>query len=105
MDEFTTRRNRTAFEDLTLRPRFLRDISHRNISTTVLGEPISLPVMICPAGGQMNVHPEGEVATAKGAGMSDTLMMFSTSSNYSMEEVAEAATGPLWFTLTTMDTS
>ena len=99
MDEVSTRRNRTAFEELTLRPRFLRDISDRDISTTVLGEPLSLPVMIAPAGGQMNVHPEGEVAAAKGAGMSGTLMMLSTSSNCSMEEVAEAATGPLWFTL------
>ncbi len=99
MDEFTTRRNRSAFEDLTLRPRFLRDISHREISTTVLGRPISLPVMICPAGGHMAAHPEGEAATARGAGMSDTLMMLSTSSNCSMEEVAEAASGPLWYQL------
>ena len=99
MDEFTTRRNRSAFEDLTLRPRYLRDISHRDISTTVLGEPISLPVMLCPAGVHMMAHPEGEVATARGAGMSHTLMMLSNSSNCSLEEVAEAATGPLWFQL------
>ena len=99
MDEFTTRRNRSAFEDLTLRPRFLRDVTRRDISTTVLGETISLPVMLCPAGAQMMAHPEGEVATARGAGMSNTLMMLSNSSNYSMEEVAEAASGPLWFQL------
>ncbi len=99
MDETTTRRNRSAFEQLTLRPRFLRDIDHRDISTTVLGQEISLPVMISPAGMHGVVHPDAEVATAKGAGMSDTLMMLSTSSNYSMEEVAEAATGPLWFQL------
>ena len=99
MDEFTTRRNRTAFEALTLRPRFLRDISQRDISTTVLGTKISLPVMISPAGGHMCAHPDGELATARGAGMSDTLMMLSTSSNYSLEEVSEAATGPLWFQL------
>ena len=99
MDEFTTRRNRTAFEQLTLRPRFLRDVSHRDISTTVLGQEISMPVMVSPAGSHMLAHPEGEVATARGAGMSNTLMMLSTSSNNSMEEVAEAATGPLWFQL------
>ena len=40
MDMFTTRRNRTALEQLTLRPRFLRDISQRTISTTVLGTEI-----------------------------------------------------------------
>ena len=38
MDETTTRRNRTAFESLTLRPRFLRDITERSISTTVLNQ-------------------------------------------------------------------
>ena len=99
MDQFTTKRNRTAFEELTLRPRFLRDITERNISTTVLGQEISMPVMIAPAGSHMLAHPDGEVATARGAGKSDTLMMLSTSSNYSMEEVAEAASGPLWFQL------
>ena len=99
MDMFTTRRNRTAFEDLTLRPRFLRDITDRDISTTVMGEKISMPVMLAPAGSHMRAHPEGEVATARGAGMSDTLMMLSTSSNCSLEEVSEAATGPLWFQL------
>ncbi len=99
MDEFTTRRNRTAFEELSLRPRFMRDVSERKIATTVLGQEISMPVMIAPAGSHMMAHPDGEVATAKAAGKSDTLMMLSTSSNNSMEEVSEAATGPLWFQL------
>ena len=99
MDEFTTRRNRSAFEDLKLRPRFLRDVQERKISTTVLGQEISMPVMVAPAGSHMLAHPDGEVATAQGAGRSDTLMMLSTSSNYSMEEVSDAASGPLWFQL------
>ena len=99
MDEITTRRNRSAFEALTLRPRFLRDVDNRDISTTVLGTPISMPVMVCPAGQHMNAHAEGELATARGAGMSDTLMLLSTGSNYSLEEVADAASGPLWFQL------
>lgn len=99
MDEFTTRRNRTAFEELLLRPRFMRDVSERKISTTVLGQEISMPVMISPAGSHMMAHFDGELATAKAAGKSDTLMMLSVSSNYSMEEVAAVATGPLWFQL------
>ena len=99
MDEHTTRRNRTAFEGLTLRPRFMRHITDRSISTTVLGTEISLPVMIAPAGSQMMAHPDGEIGTVRAAGMSDTLMLLSTASNYSMEEVADAATGPMWFQL------
>ena len=99
LDDSTVRRNRTALDELTLRPRFLRDISKRDISTTVLGEPVSLPVMLSPAGMHMNVHPEGELAAARGAGMSGTLMIVSTVSSYSMEEVSQVAAGPLWFQL------
>ena len=98
-DELTTQRNRTAFDAISLRPRFLRAVTERKLETTVLGTPISFPVMICPAGGHKLAHPEGECATARGAGMSNTLMMLSTSSHYSMEEVAKVATGPLWFQL------
>ncbi|MYC33096.1 MAG: alpha-hydroxy-acid oxidizing protein, partial [Chloroflexi bacterium] len=94
MDERTTARNRTAFEALTLRPRFLRDTTERKISTTVLGNDISFPVMISPADSHLNAHPEAERATARGAGMSGSLMMWSTSYNWSMEEIAPAAAGP-----------
>ena len=92
-------RNRTAFEDLTIRPRFLRNIDNRDLSTTMLGSEISMPVFVCPAGGHKLAHPDGELATARGAGMSNTLMMLSTSSHYSMEEVSASATGPMWFQL------
>src|SRR5215813_1175523 len=98
-DELTTRRNRSAFDAISLRPRFLREVAERKLATTVLGTPISFPVMICPAGGHKLAHPEGECATARGAGMSQTLMMLSTSSHCSMEDVAKVATGPLWFQL------
>ena len=55
--------------------------------------------MIAPTDAHLNAHPDAERATVRGAGMSGTLMMCSTSSNCSMEEIAEAATGPLWFQL------
>ena len=99
MDEFTTKRNRTAIDQLTLRPRFLRSVEERKISTTMLGTDISMPIFACPSGSHAIAHPDGELATARGAAMSNTLMMLATGSNYSMEEVAEAATGPLWFQL------
>ena len=99
MDEIATARNRAAFEALTLRPRFMRDTTERKIATTVLGTDISFPVMISPTDAHSNAHPDAECATVRGAGMSNTLMMCSTNSNCSMEEIAEAATGPLWFQL------
>src|ERR1700722_11330837 len=52
MDEVTLRRNRAAFEALALRPRYLRDVGVPEVSTTMLGAPISMPVFISPAGQQ-----------------------------------------------------
>ena len=99
MDENTARRNRSALDGLALRPRFLRDVEKLDISTTVLGSPISMPVMIAPAGGHMLAHADGELATVRGAAKSRTLMMAATNSNYTMEEIAEATTTPRWFQL------
>src|SRR5262249_17746496 len=96
-DELTTRRNRTAFDAISLRPRFLREVAERKLETTVLGTPISFPVMICPAGGHKIAHPEGEGATARGAGMANTLVMLSTSAHYSIEGAVPVARGPLVF--------
>lgn len=82
-----------------LRPRVMAGVEHRKLSTTVLGQPISLPVMIAPAGYHQRSHPEGELATARGAAGAGTLFTVSTASTYSIEEVAEVAAGPLWFQL------
>jgi isopentenyl diphosphate isomerase/L-lactate dehydrogenase-like FMN-dependent dehydrogenase len=95
----TTRQNRTALTSLVLRPRFLRDVQERDLTTSILGTPISFPVFVCPAGGHKIAHPEGELATARGTGKSGTIMVLNTGSNYSIEEVAQVATGPLWLQL------
>ena len=98
-DGIALKRNRSMLESIFLRPRFLRDVRKRNLSTTILGEPIKFPIMIAPASRQTMVHPDGEIATARAAAASGTIMGLSTSSTKSIEEVAQAASGPLWFQL------
>lgn len=98
-DEVTLRANRTAFERIRLRPRMLVDVSTCDLRTTVLGTPVSLPVLIAPSAQHALAHPEAECATARAAGMSGTLMTASTVSTRTLEEIAHAATGPLWFQL------
>ncbi len=100
-DEVTMRECRAAFERIKLRPRVLVDVSTDAIdmSANVLGIPVSMPVLIAPMALHCMAHPEGECATAQGAGRAGTLMIASTVSTRTIEEIAQAASGPLWFQL------
>jgi 4-hydroxymandelate oxidase len=98
-DEITLRENRAAYERMTLLPRMLVDVSERHMGTTALGEPVSMPILIAPTAFQGLAHPGGEVATVKAAGATKTLMILSTLSTFSIEEVMAVATGPVWFQL------
>ncbi len=98
-DEITLRENRVAYERIVLLPRMLVYVSERNMGTTALGEPVSMPILVAPTAFQGLAHPEGEVATVKAAGAAKTLMTLSTISTFSIEEVMAVATGPVWFQL------
>jgi isopentenyl diphosphate isomerase/L-lactate dehydrogenase-like FMN-dependent dehydrogenase len=98
-DEITLRENRAAYERIALLPRMLVDVSARDMGATVLGAPVSMPILIAPTAFQGLAHPDGEVATVKAAGAAKTLMTLSTVSNCSIEEAMAVATGPVWFQL------
>jgi 4-hydroxymandelate oxidase len=98
-DEATLRANRTAFERIRLRPRMLVDVSECSLATTALGVPVSMPIMVAPTAYHCLACPEGECDTARGAGAVGTLMTASTLATRTLEEIASAASGPLWFQL------
>src|SRR6266487_1656879 len=100
-DEVTLRSNRASLECIRLRPRVLVDVSANvlNTRTSVLGTPVSMPLMVAPMALHCLAHPEGECATAQAAGRANTLMIASTTATQSLEEIAQAASGPLWFQL------
>ena len=97
--EVTLRRNRSAFEELTFRPRVLVDVSERDQSTTVLGQRIKTPVIVSPTGMAGICWPYGEIAAARAAAQAGTIYTLSTHASCSIEEVASGAPGPLWFQL------
>ncbi|MEL7060245.1 MAG: alpha-hydroxy acid oxidase [Acidobacteriota bacterium] len=99
MDELTLRDNAAAFERIRLRYRVLRDISERRLETTVLGHRLSMPVVAAPTAFHRLACDAGEVATARAVGAAGTLMILSTLSTRSIEEVTAAASGPVWFQL------
>ncbi len=98
-DEITLSANRSDFSDILFRPKLLTDVSHRNCRTTVVGRELEFPVMISPAGLIRLAHTEGELALARAAGNTGVIFVVSTAGSWSMEEIAEVATGPLWFQL------
>lgn len=98
-DEWTLRENRAAFERIQLLPRVLINVARRNLATTVLGTPVSLPVLVAPTGFHGLCHPEAEIATVRGAAAAQTLMVASTASNVTLEQIAAASDAPLWFQL------
>jgi isopentenyl diphosphate isomerase/L-lactate dehydrogenase-like FMN-dependent dehydrogenase len=98
-DEVTLRNNRSAFERIRLRPRMLVDVSNVQMQTSVVGVPVNMPVLVAPMSSHLLIHPEGELATARGTGQAGTILTVSTFSTYNIEEIAAAATGPLWLQL------
>jgi 4-hydroxymandelate oxidase len=98
-DELSVDRNRRAFASWALRPRVLRDVSALDLSTTVLGVKVNLPVLIAPCGGHKRAHPDGELATYRAAAACGSILAVSANSNTSFEDLARAATGHLWVQL------
>lgn len=98
-DELTLGANEQAFREVTVWPRMLVDTAGVDPSTTVLGEAVSMPVLIAPTAFARLAHPDGEPAIARAAGAAGTVMTVSTLASTTLEEVAEVATGPLWYQL------
>jgi 4-hydroxymandelate oxidase len=97
--EHTLAENRLGFERVMLRPRVLVDVTTIDVGSTLLGERLSFPVMLAPTAFNRLGHLEGEVAAVRAAGSAGTIMVVSTIASSTLEEVADAATGPLWFQL------
>ena len=98
-DEISVERNRRAFESWALRTRVLRDVSKLDLSTTVLGTKVSLPILIAPCGGHQKAHSEGEFATYRAAATCGTVFCVSANASADFAELAQAARGRLWLQL------
>ncbi|MDN3359352.1 lactate 2-monooxygenase [Actinomadura sp. DC4] len=94
----TARANREAFRRWRLVPRMLRGSSGCDLSATVLGQTLSVPVLLGPVGVLRQLHPEGELAVARAAESMGVTMVLSTAASHTMEEVAEVG-GPRWYQL------
>jgi L-lactate oxidase len=96
-DEWTMRENEAAFNRWVIEPSYLSGVKTPNLTTTILGSRLSLPVITAPMGGQGLAHALKEIPDVKGTNAAGTLYVNSSVSSLGMEEIAAAADGPKWF--------
>jgi lactate 2-monooxygenase len=98
--EDTARANREAFRRWRIVPRFLRDVTRRDMSISLLGQRLPAPLMLAPIGVQGMLHAEAELAVARAARALGIPLVLSTVSSKPLEAVAQAMENvPHWFQL------
>jgi isopentenyl diphosphate isomerase/L-lactate dehydrogenase-like FMN-dependent dehydrogenase len=98
--ERTMQANLDAFERWRIVPRMLRDVSQRDLATSVLATAMPAPLMLAPVGVQSIVHPDAELAAARAAASLGLPFVLSTAASHSIEQVADAMGGSSrWYQL------
>ena len=95
-DEQTLRWSEAAFRQIHLRQQVLHSQTVPDTRVQLLGRELPHPIMIAPAR-QTDVHPEGELATVRGAGEAGAVMIVSSMATKTIESIAEAASQPIWY--------
>lgn len=102
-DEITVLWNRQAFDAIKINPSVLNDVSKLDTTVTLFGQKLAYPILIAPTAYHKIIHPEGELATAKGAGKANAIYVVSSYTTTALEEIKNAASGSLWFQLYARD--
>ena len=98
-DEITLKRNTNSFDDCDLIPDILRSVGEPDLSTTVFGRKIDMPIFLSPTAMQSLYHPDGDKASARAAEKFGTMYSMSTMASFSIEEIANISSGPKLFQL------
>ncbi|WP_315744082.1 MULTISPECIES: alpha-hydroxy acid oxidase [unclassified Bradyrhizobium] len=100
--EETLRANRDDLQKIKFRQRILVDVSKRDLSTTILGEPSALPIVLAPVGLLGMQHGDGEIHACRAAQAAGIPFTQSTMSICSIEDIAGSVEKPFWFQLYVM---
>jgi len=89
--------DRGGFDRITLRPRMLVDTRRLDLSVTLFGEQHFAPIVLGPVADQKRFHPDGELATVKGASAARAVVMLSSRASVPLQEIAAGAGTSLWY--------
>ena len=98
-DETTLKRNTESFENCDLIPNVLANVGKPDLSTTIFGRKISMPIFLSPAAMQRLYHPDGDRASALAADKFGTFYSMSSMGNNTIEEISNISSGPKLFQL------
>ena len=98
-DETTLKRNTEAFNDCDLIPNILASVGKPDLSTTIFGRKIDMPIFLSPCAMQRLYHHDGDKASAKAANKFGTFYSMSTMANNTIEEISNLSSGPKLFQL------
>jgi len=98
-DEWTKRENEAAYKRVTIVPHYLSGLDAADTSTTLLGNHISMPIVVTVMGGHGLAHASAEAGSARGAAAAGTLMIAPSQSNVTLEDTMKAGDGPKFFQL------
>ncbi len=102
-DEFTVKWNREALDKVKIQTNVLNDVTKLDTKVSLFGTELAYPILIAPTAFHKLMHPEGEIATALGAGAASAIYCVSSFTTTPIEEIAKVATQPLWFQLYVVD--
>lgn len=102
-DEITHQNNHRAYDHIILNPRVLNDAKKLDTKVTLFGDELAYPILVDPFAFQKTMHPDGELATVKGAGEAKTACVISSFTTTSLEDIQQVATTPIWFQLYIQD--
>jgi len=97
-DEVTMGENVRAFREIAFRPRMATKVDSPRLGTTVLGTPVTMPVLLAPCGLVRLMHPDGALGAARAASRAGTVSVLSTVAGTAPEALANEP-GPRWFQL------
>jgi len=98
-DEITLHWNREAYDHIRLKPRILVDVSKLDTRVKLFDQELPFPILLAPTGAQRFVHPEGEIAAARGAAAANAIYVISSSASMKVEDIARSTKSPVWFQL------
>ena len=95
--ELTQSENQRAFERVWFRPHVGAPAGLPDLTTELFGRELSMPVIIAPTGLGRIANPVGDLAGVRAAGQAGTAFALAMAAGYSLEEIAQARSGPIWF--------